>query len=575
MCPCVYANDVFDKTNCAVRRCDSQARHRCHFLDYIYSYFSNQVHSCKSVCRINLYISSGRCLWAQNSMGEQLPGMLLSLLIILKVLGSTAASCSITKVTGSLTANCSDQGLTSVPQNLPTGVTHLHLQNNLITKLNQSDFSQYGNLTNLDLGNNDISEIQAGTFYPTPELRTLSLSHNKLTSLRSDMFAGLGILDSLYLDNNEIADIQAGTFNETSGLGTLHLQHNRITVLKADIFSKLSTISTVNISNNPWQCDCNMVPFRQKMKGSYLFEDQITCEGHRGQKLKDISPENLQSDCEKPTMLSKDQWNVPTAGNHGFIVGFISGNSDIFSPPVLVGIACAIFTLVIAMIVLTIWYKRRSRNIQESSDPRVFYNTANVTARAHNKTRHGALGADKEEYDYIDTLSQRSHTGTTLRGRLSRFEDEYDIIPPSLPPRNPTGPPAAVQNGSAALHGADAPWGVMDKDKCETDPQFNKYENGNVIAAAQDAETDVHVIMHEDDYLSFVVTEKYKPQPNKNSQMTAAAVASQQGMSHENDIESAENQTQAVCQNEPAAVLGAESHVQYWGEWYELGCRKL
>ncbi|CAH1264576.1 Hypp3028 [Branchiostoma lanceolatum] len=58
-----------------------------------------------------------------NSMGEKLTEMLLSLLIILKVFGSTEAACSIT---GS-TADCFNQGLTSVPQNLPTGITRLDL----------------------------------------------------------------------------------------------------------------------------------------------------------------------------------------------------------------------------------------------------------------------------------------------------------------------------------------------------------------------------------------------------------------------------------------------------------------
>ncbi|XP_066283252.1 leucine-rich repeat-containing protein 15-like [Branchiostoma lanceolatum] len=380
-------------------------------------------------------------------MGEKLTGMLLSLLIILKVFGSTEAACSIT---GSW-ADCRSRGLTSVPQNLPTGITRLHLLNNLITTLNQSDFSQYGSLTRLDLthnqiatinsqafynlsdliyldllgnhlsslrsdmftglgnlqtlylhnneisdiqagtfnstpqltdalslsqnmltnlrpdmftglgnlkdlwlSNNEISDIQAGTFSSTPHLTYLGLHQNKLTNLRSGMFTGLGNLETLRLYNNEISDIQAGTFSSTpqlrglhlyqnkltnlrsdmfTGLGNLHnlnfysneisdiqagtfnstpqlrwlyLSNNTLTALKAEMFTILSSISTVNIDNNPWQCDCRMVPFRQKMTGSHSFENQITCEGlsnFHGQKLKDISPEELMSDCEEPTIL--------------------------------------------------------------------------------------------------------------------------------------------------------------------------------------------------------------------------------------------------------------------------------
>ncbi|XP_078594761.1 uncharacterized protein LOC144872440 isoform X3 [Branchiostoma floridae x Branchiostoma japonicum] len=71
-------------------------------------------------------ISSGLCLWGTETiMGEKLPGMLLSLLIILKVFGSTEASCTMS-ISGS-TAYCRNRGLTSVPQNLPTGIKYLDL----------------------------------------------------------------------------------------------------------------------------------------------------------------------------------------------------------------------------------------------------------------------------------------------------------------------------------------------------------------------------------------------------------------------------------------------------------------
>ncbi|XP_078683666.1 uncharacterized protein LOC144917455 [Branchiostoma floridae x Branchiostoma belcheri] len=233
----------------------------------------------------------------ENSMGVRLPGKLLSLLIFLKVLGSTEASC---RLSGS-TASCSN--LASIPQNLPTGITLLDLAGNHITTISQSDFSRYGNLTRLILGDNHIATISTRAFYNLSDLRVLHLDGNRLSNCSADMFTGLGNLQELWLENNEISDIQAGTFHSTLELRTLDLQHNRLTILKADIFAKLSSIHTVNISNNPWQCDCRMVPFRQKMNGSHSFENQIICEGPRnfhGQKLKDISPEDLI--CEVPTI---------------------------------------------------------------------------------------------------------------------------------------------------------------------------------------------------------------------------------------------------------------------------------
>ncbi|XP_078595075.1 uncharacterized protein LOC144872622 [Branchiostoma floridae x Branchiostoma japonicum] len=231
----------------------------------------------------------------------------------------------------------------------------LSILGNKIKTLRSDMFTELGNLLELRLYNNEISDIQAGTFNSTPQLRWLYLYQNKLTNLRSDMFKGLENLENLHLYNNEISDIQAGTFNSTWQLRNLYLQQNRLTLFKADTFAnltlltglrldsnnietfpmealsklpslsyltlnnnqmvtlpsmaynKLVTIShnSINIDNNPWQCDCRMLPFRQMMTRYSFFKNQIICEGpsnFHGQKLIDICPEDLKSDCEEPTI---------------------------------------------------------------------------------------------------------------------------------------------------------------------------------------------------------------------------------------------------------------------------------
>ncbi|XP_078594820.1 uncharacterized protein LOC144872468 [Branchiostoma floridae x Branchiostoma japonicum] len=182
-------------------------------------------------------------------------------------------------------------------------LTQLSLRANKLTTLRSDMFTGLGSLKTLDLHSNEINDIQAGTFNSTPQLIRLSLNENNLTNLRSDMFTGLGNLQRLLLTNNDISDIQAGTFNSTPHLTHLSLDYNRLAVLKAEIVAELSSISTVTIDNNPWQCDCRMLPF--KMTGSHSFEKEITCKGpsnFHGQKLIDISPEDLMSDCEEPTI---------------------------------------------------------------------------------------------------------------------------------------------------------------------------------------------------------------------------------------------------------------------------------
>eukprot|EP00058_Branchiostoma_floridae_P021163 XP_002606653.1 hypothetical protein BRAFLDRAFT_126389 [Branchiostoma floridae] len=232
-------------------------------------------------------------------------------------------------------------------------LTTLYLGQNKLTSLRCDMFTGLASLRYLWLQNNDISDIQAGTFNSTPQLTDLRLYNNKLTNLRSGMFTGLGNLQNLWLYNNEISDIQPGTFNSTPQLTDLNLHQNTITLFKADTFAQLTlltileldsnnietfpmealsklpslyelqlgdnkivtlpsaaynrlvSIRSVDIDNNPWQCDCRMLPFRQKMTGSHYFEYQIRCEGpsnFQGQRLKNISPEDLT--CEEPTILS-------------------------------------------------------------------------------------------------------------------------------------------------------------------------------------------------------------------------------------------------------------------------------
>ncbi|XP_035667472.1 chondroadherin-like [Branchiostoma floridae] len=230
----------------------------------------------------------------------------------------------------------------------------LYLAGNRLTRLRSDMFTGLGSLFYLSLHHNEISDIEAGTFIPTPQLSDLDMYGNKLTSLGAGMFAGLGNLRSLFLHENGISDIQAGTFNPTPRLARLYLQQNRLTILPGEVFANLSrlidlrlhgnsidtfptdvlstipslyflelqgnkmltlpltafnmlsSMSHVNISDNPWSCDCRMVPFRLKMEGTRSFEYQITCsqpDSLNGSKLRDISPEDLMSDCEEPTIL--------------------------------------------------------------------------------------------------------------------------------------------------------------------------------------------------------------------------------------------------------------------------------
>eukprot|EP00058_Branchiostoma_floridae_P003937 XP_002589425.1 hypothetical protein BRAFLDRAFT_77870 [Branchiostoma floridae] len=179
-------------------------------------------------------------------MAKNAKETLILLLIILNGAGLTAACSS----SCSSYCWCDNRGLSSVPQDLPTDITILDLQYNVITTLHQSDFCRYSNLTILYLTSNQISVINSRVFQNSTSLTQLDLSSNQLTTLRADMFAGLDNLQRLSLQHNNIHSIEEGTFNSTPQLRYLRLYNNHISAIAAGTFVSLSQLSTLDLYNN-------------------------------------------------------------------------------------------------------------------------------------------------------------------------------------------------------------------------------------------------------------------------------------------------------------------------------------
>ncbi|XP_066298918.1 leucine-rich repeat transmembrane neuronal protein 2-like [Branchiostoma lanceolatum] len=197
--------------------------------------------------------------------------------------------------------------LTSLPADIFVGLgnlLYLYLHRNQLTNLPADIFVGLGNLWYLSLRVNQLASLSADTFEGLGNLQILFLHQNQLINLPADLFVGLGNLERLDLSRNSIRSIEAGMFNDTTQLHTLDLEYNSISTIAANIYDILASISTVDISNNPWQCDCRIAPFKQRMNGSYPFENQIICAGPgnlTGQYLRDVNPEDLI--CEETTAV--------------------------------------------------------------------------------------------------------------------------------------------------------------------------------------------------------------------------------------------------------------------------------
>ena len=66
----------------------------------------------------------------------------------------------------------------------------------------------------LDLGNNNISSIENGTFAHLSSLNDLYLGGNQLEKLNAKVFHGLESLKTLYLENNKLTTLGSGVLGE-------------------------------------------------------------------------------------------------------------------------------------------------------------------------------------------------------------------------------------------------------------------------------------------------------------------------------------------------------------------------
>ncbi|KAI4831723.1 hypothetical protein KUCAC02_001252 [Chaenocephalus aceratus] len=137
-----------------------------------------------------------------------------------------------------LTVSCENRGIVRLTEISPVqfSMYHLLLTGNLLKKLSLNDFINYTGVTILHLGNNDISEVEAGAFNGLQGLKRLHLNNNKIESLREDTLAGLESLEYLQIDYNYITNIDTHALSKLHQLTVMILNDNMLSTLPANIF---------------------------------------------------------------------------------------------------------------------------------------------------------------------------------------------------------------------------------------------------------------------------------------------------------------------------------------------------
>uniref|UniRef100_A0A182WDG2 TIR domain-containing protein n=1 Tax=Anopheles minimus TaxID=112268 RepID=A0A182WDG2_9DIPT len=125
----------------------------------------------------------------------------------------------------------------------------LFLSHNRLRQIEPYHFSELYVLNQLILESNQIAYIHERAFENLTHLHDLSLNDNRLEEIPSGM-KSLKFLQSLDLGKNQIAEINNSSFEGLEELMGLRLVDNQISEISRDTFFALSTIHVLNLASN-------------------------------------------------------------------------------------------------------------------------------------------------------------------------------------------------------------------------------------------------------------------------------------------------------------------------------------
>ncbi|KAK1331558.1 hypothetical protein QTO34_009515 [Cnephaeus nilssonii] len=248
---------------------------------------------------------------------------LLLLLLLLPSLSHSDPSCEVSTVASQVEVNCDNRGLKAMPSDLPPGTTILRLGENPLHTFSMASLEPLTSLTQLHLGDSQLTELQADVKLPLletleiprnklaslpslgqtlPALTTLDASFNKLTSLSPGVLDGLSHLHELSLRGNKLKTLPPRLLASTVQLRKLNLADNQLLELPLELLDGLEELDTLYLQgnwlrtipegffgnrllpfaflhSNPWFCDCNILYFsrwlRHNADNVYLWKEGV------------------------------------------------------------------------------------------------------------------------------------------------------------------------------------------------------------------------------------------------------------------------------------------------------------
>ncbi|KAL9874779.1 G-protein coupled receptor rickets isoform 3-T8 [Glossina fuscipes fuscipes] len=158
--------------------------------------------------------------------------------------------CHCTGTLGRFSLSCRNIGILAVPMDLPSDTVILDLSNNNITRLEANSFFMVTQLEELTLADNSLHLIDPLTFYDLNKLKRLNLQNCGLKSLTAHAFQGLTNLISFNLGSNLLTIINDEDFPYMPNLVVLLLKRNQIMKITSGAFSNLTALKVLELDDN-------------------------------------------------------------------------------------------------------------------------------------------------------------------------------------------------------------------------------------------------------------------------------------------------------------------------------------
>lgn len=180
-----------------------------------------------------------------------------------------------------LAFNCihrSEKNMTAVIHDLPQSSLNLTISIILAQHIPNRSFAHLTNLTHLRLDHNNLTTIDQFAFKNLHRLKSLNMSFNNILELNTSLFEDLHSLNFLSLGNNTLKKLPEGIFSSLLNLNTLDLSKNFLMNFSeiAQSVSHLTNLSKLDLcSNNLTSLSHSNMSLPQSLTALYICRNNL------------------------------------------------------------------------------------------------------------------------------------------------------------------------------------------------------------------------------------------------------------------------------------------------------------